>query len=349
MISEFFLSLGTGEEWKLSLGFFFGLIIASRVFKYLIINKFKAIADRTKNDFDDFLVSICATTTWPTEVIFSLFIATKFLHLAQGVDNFINYITLIAFIIFVSNFFQKLIKYFAFKKILKHEEEGKKTDASVVRVLSNLIQWGVWVVATLLILQNSGIDIGALLAGAGIVGIAIAFALKEVLADLFACFSIYFDRPFEVGDYIVLDNGKSGGVKKIGLRTTRLKTLRGEELVISNRKLTESFLHNYKKMEKRRVNFEVSVESKTPIKKLEKGKKLINDIIDKEENAEPVRAHLTYFNGNSWTYEITYHVTTKSYEKYLTAQEDIILAIRKAFDKEKIKFSTDEQKIILKK
>ncbi|HOI60138.1 MAG TPA: mechanosensitive ion channel family protein [Candidatus Pacearchaeota archaeon] len=348
MIGELLLNLGTWEEWKLSLISFFGLIIFFRISKYLILNKFKKIAEKTKTDFDDFLISILSSTNLFIEFAFSLFVSSKFLNLSQGADSFINYLALVAFIILAATFFQKLIKYFSYKKFIEREEEGKKTDASVVRILSNIADWAIWVIAILLILQNSGIDIGALLAGAGIFGIAIAFALKEVLADLFACFSIYFDRPFEVGDYIVLDKGKNGTILKIGLRTTRIKTLRGEELVISNRKLTDSLLRNYKKMERRRVSFEVYVDSKTSLAKLEKGKKLILDIISKTENIKPIRACLVSFNGNSWTYEVTYYVTNGNYGKYLIAHESIILAIKKSFDKEKIKFATDIQKIILK-
>lgn len=348
MIGEILLSLGTWEQWKLSLISFFGLIIFFRISQYLVLNKLKQLTQLTKNDFDDFLVSILSSTNWFIEFAFSLFVSSKFLNLSQGIDNFINYLALVAFIILAATFFQKLIKYFAYKKFVEREEEGRKTDASVVRILSNIADWAIWVIAILLILQNSGIDIGALLAGAGIFGIAIAFALKEVLADLFACFSIYFDRPFEVGDYVVLDGGKNGTIKKIGLRTTRVKTLRGEELVISNRKLTDSFLRNYKKMEKRRVSFELFVDGKTSVAKLEKGKKIINNVIEKVENTDPIRARLKSFNGNSWTYEVIYYITTGDYDKYLIAHENIILSIRKAFDKEKIKFATDIQKIILK-
>lgn len=347
MIKEFLLSLGTLEEWKLSIISFFGLIVFFKVSQYLILNKFKKIAELTKNDFDDFLVTILSQTNWFIELVFALFVSSKFLNLGKGVDDFINYLALVAFIIFGAKFSQKLIKYFSYKKFVKREEEGKKTEASVVRVLSNIADWGIWVLAVLLILQNSGIDIGALLAGAGILGIAIAFALKEVLADLFACFSIYIDRPFEVGDYIVLDKGK-GTIKKIGLRTTRIQTLRGEELAIPNRKLTESYVHNYKKMERRRVSFEIYVDPKTSVKKLEEGKKIIGDIIEKEENAKLYRVSLSSFNGNSWTYSIIYYVTLRSYKKYLIAHENIILSIRKAFDKKKVKFATDIHKIILK-
>ncbi|MDD4662104.1 MAG: mechanosensitive ion channel family protein, partial [Candidatus Pacebacteria bacterium] len=279
----------------------------------------------------------------------SLFISSKFLDLSVSVNNAINYFALIAFIIFVATFLQKLVNYLSFKKFIEHKENGRETDASIVKILANIINWGVWILAILLILQNSGIDIGALLAGAGIIGIAIAFALKEVLADLFACFSIYFDKPFEVGDYVVLEGNRNGTIKKIGLRTTRIETLRGEELVVSNRKLTESFLRNYKKMKKRRVNIEVSIDPKTSLKNLEKGKEIIKKIIEKQEETEVKWVIVLPFNGNSWTYDIVYSMNTKSYSKYMTVREDIVLSIRKAFEKEKIKFALNSQKIILKK
>ena len=348
MISEFLLSLGTLDQWKASICFFLGLLIIFKLSQYLILNQFQKIAKETKNDFDNFLVSIFSKANWIIFLVFSLFIATKFLNLNEGVNSVINYLTLVTLIIIVTNFLQKLIEHLALKKIKKNEEEGKKTDASIVRTLSFIAGWGIWIIAILLILQNSGVNIGALLAGAGILGIAIAFALKEVLSDLFACLSIYLDKPFEVGDYVVIDSKKKGTIRKIGLRTTRLQTLRGEELVISNRSLTDSSLHNYKKMEKRRVSFEVYVDGKTSAAKLEKGKKLINHIIEKQENAELSKTSITSFNGKTWTYEIVYCVNSRSYDKYLIAHEEILLALKKAFDKEKIKFETDIQKIIVK-
>ncbi len=347
MIKEFFLGLGTPEEWKLSIISFFGLIIFFKISQYLILTKFKKIAEKTKTEFDDFLVTVLSQTNWFIELAFSLFISTKFLNLGDGVNSFINYLALIAFTIYTAKFFQKLVKYFAYKKFNEKQEEGKKTEASIVRVLSNIADWGISIFAILLILQNSGIDIGALLAGLGILGIAVAFALKEVLSDLFACFIIYIDRPFEVGDFVVLDKGR-GTIRKIGLRTTRIRTLQGEELVASNRKLTDSYLRNYKKMKKRRISFEIFVDGKTSSKKLEEGRQLIIDVLEKVENTTIRRVALSDFNGNSWTYRIIYYVNTRDYQDYLVAHEELILSVRKAFDKKKIKFATDIHKIILK-
>lgn len=349
MISEIFLSLGTVNDWKLTLIFFFGLLFLFKGSQYLLLNKVKRIVESTKNDLDDFLISVLSGTNWFISLAFALFISTKFLNLSVEANNVINYFALVAFIFFLASFFQKLVNYISFKKFINHKEEGRETDASIVKILANIVNWGIWILAVLLILQNSGIDVGALLAGAGIIGIAIAFALKEVLADLFACFSIYFDKPFEVGDYVVLEGNRNGTIKKIGLRTTRLETLRGEELVVSNRKLTESFLSNYKKMKHRRVNIEISVDPKTTLKSLMKGKEIIGKVIEKQEETDFKWAIVLPFDGHAWTYDIVYLMNTKSYNKYVSAKEDIVLAIRKAFEKEKIKFASSSQKIILKK
>jgi len=348
MITDIFSQFGTPEQWKTAIIFFLGIIALLILLKVFIKNKLKNIAQKTKNDFDDFLIDSISRIAWPFEIAIAFFFAIKFLNIPGNTSSLIGIATLIVVIIYLTKFVQKLIEYVADKKILKREEQGKKTDASAIRILSNVTKWVIWFIAALFILQNAGVNVSAFVAGAGIAGIAIAFSLQEVLSDLFACFSIYFDKPFEVGDFIIFDNDKSGTVKKIGLKSTRIKSLKGDEMIVSNKKLTESILHNYKKMEKRRVTFEIYVDAKTTIPKLKKGKQIIHNIITREENTEAFRTHLKTFNGNSWTYSVIYYITNSNYGKYLDAQESINLEIKRAFDKEKIKFATDIQKIILK-
>lgn len=346
---NFLQQMGTATEWRLAIIFSLLTVCLLALFKYLLISKFRKLALKTKNQVDDFLVTALSVIGWPLEVILAIFVGSKFLLIPADIEKFISWVTLTVVIVYAAKFLQKTIEYFSLKNIGQKEKEGNKTDASGIEVVSRIGKWAVWFIAALLILQNSGINIGTILAGAGIIGIAIAFAMQEVLSDLFACFTIYFDKPFRVGDYIVMENGKSGTVKKIGLKSTRLKSLVGEEIVVSNKKLTESVLHNYKKMDKRRITFIVGVDAKTTISKLERGKKIIEEVIDKDEDTELLRAHIKDFNGNSWEYEIAYNIVTKEYTRYLDAQERINLNIRKLFDKEKIKFATDVQKIILKK
>src|SRR3546814_878321 len=131
----------------------------------------------------------------------------------------------------------------------------------------------IWIFGLVLLLSNLGYDVTAIVAGMGIGGIAIALAAQTILGDLFSYFVIFFDRPFEIGDFIVVDD-KSGTVEYVGIKTTRLKSLGGEQLVFSNTDLTNSRLHNYKRMERRRIVFKLGVVYETPEKKL----KLIPEI-----------------------------------------------------------------------
>jgi small-conductance mechanosensitive channel len=143
--------------------------------------------------------------------------------------------------------------------IIKEEKHEDSLSPSMIISVGNIIKVLFWVTGILAILSNLGFDITALIAGLGIGGIAIAFALQGILGDLFASFSIYFDKPFKKGHFIIVDDDM-GVVENIGLRSTRINTLRGEELVISNKELTSVRIHNFKNMANRRVVFKLGIE-----------------------------------------------------------------------------------------
>jgi small-conductance mechanosensitive channel len=198
------------------------------------------------------------------------------------------------------------------------------------------------------ILSSLGYNISALLAGLGIGGIAVAFALQTILADIFASFSIYFDKPFRVGDYIVVGNDR-GTVKHIGIKTTRIKSLEGPELVISNKELTSSRIHNYKKMEKRRISFTIGIVYETPLEKVKKAKEIIENVIKDQKMAELDRVHFARFGDFSLEFEIVYYMLSTDYKDYMDTQEKINLKIKEEFEKEGIEFAYPTQKIYLGK
>lgn len=169
----------------------------------------------------------------------------------------------------------------------------------------------------------------------GVGGIAIAFALQNILSDVFSAFSIYFDRPFEVGDFIVVGQ-RAGTVKKIGMKSTRVQLLQGEELILSNREATTTSIRNFKKMEKRRVEFTIRVSYETPTEKLKKIPEIIKKIIEKHELAEFEMVHFTEFGTFGLNFQIVYYIKTGDYNKYLDIQQDINFAIKVTFEKEGI-------------
>ncbi|MFP4567511.1 MAG: mechanosensitive ion channel family protein [Candidatus Woesearchaeota archaeon] len=175
-------------------------------------------------------------------------------------------------------------------------------------------------------------------AGLGLASVVIAFALQNVLSDLFASVAIYFDRPFGKGDFIITGTDM-GTVQSIGIKSTRIKTLNGEELIVSNRELTDTRVRNFKNMEKRRVALNVGVQYDTPLDKLKKIPKIIEKIFEKINDAELSRAHFKSFMDSSLEFEAIYFIKSKEYQLYMDTQQYVNLEIIKIFRKEGIEFA----------
>jgi len=231
----------------------------------------------------------------------------------------------------------------------KTAEHGKRRMSEhLIFLLKKVIHAIIYIFAFLLILDTLGYDLSGVVVGLGVGGIAVALALQNILGDVFSAFSIYFDRPFEIGDFIVIDN-YAGTVKRIGIKSTRVQLLQGEELVLSNRELTSAKVRNFKKMKKRRIVFTIGVTYDTPVKKLKKIPDIIKDIISKNEMTEIDRVHFKEFGEFSLNFEIVYYVKTRDYVKYMDIQQEINLAIKEAFEKEGIEIAFPTQTIFLNK
>ena len=180
----------------------------------------------------------------------------------------------------------------------------------------------------------------------GIGGIAIALAAQNILGDLFNYFVIFFDRPFEVGDFITVDD-KKGTVDHIGIKTTRLTSISGEQLAFSNSDLTKSRIHNFKRMNRRRIVFTLGVVYNTPAEKLERIPGIIKDIIENQPFTTFDRAHFAKFNSFSLDFEVVFFIESSDYMQYMNTQQEINLKIFRAFDAEKIAFAYPTQTVII--
>jgi small-conductance mechanosensitive channel len=206
----------------------------------------------------------------------------------------------------------------------------------------------VYLSALLYLLYVSKIDLSGAVVGLGVTGIAIAFALQSILGDMFSAFTIYFDRPFEIGDYVMIGNYE-GTVTHISMKSTRLKLLQGEELVVSNKEITSGSIRNFKKMQERRVVFTISVTYNTPLKKLKKIPILFKEIIMNNDLVEFQRAHFKEYGTFSLNFEVVYIIKTPDYVKYLDTQQAINFAIKEAFEHEGIELAFPTQTIFLNK
>jgi len=336
------------KDYLVALLVFVLTTIILKVFKYVIISKLKSIAAKTKIEFDDLLIKIIDDIGWPFYLLVSLCLSLQFIQIPDFIETGVYYVTFIVVTYYVIRGLQTLIDYGTHKIILKRQKEEKKVDTAVIDLLSKILKACLWIVAVILILSNLGYNVSTLIAGFGIGGIAIALALQNILTDIFASFSIYFDKPFQIGDFIIVGDDL-GVVKKIGIKTTRIQTLQGEELVISNKELTETRIHNYKKMEKRRIVFSFGVIYETPTEKLKKIPTIIKDIIDKIELADIDRVHFNKFGDFSLNFEVVYYLNSSDYNKYMDTQQEINLAIKERFEKEGIEMAYPTQTIFVNK
>ena len=218
---------------------------------------------------------------------------------------------------------------------------GGKPDPQLrgsLDVLMFVAYIAVFSIVTLLALDNLGVNITALVAGLGIGGIAIALAVQTVLGDLFASLSITLDKPFEVGDFLILGD-VLGTVERIGIKSTRLRSLSGEQIIISNGDLLSSRLHNYKRMFERRVVFTVRVVLDTPVEKVRRIPGLIRGIIEAQQKTRFDRSHFMSYGEYSLDVETVYYVLSPDYNAYADIQQEVNLAIYEAFAGEQIEFA----------
>jgi small-conductance mechanosensitive channel len=193
-------------------------------------------------------------------------------------------------------------------------------------IISVVVLAVVWAVMLLSILANLGVDITALIASLGVGGIAVALAVQTILSDIFASLSIGFDKPFEIGDFVVFGD-VAGTIEHIGLKTTRIRSLSGEQIVCSNAELLKQTLHNYKRMNTRRIVFQFGVSYRTPAEKAKAVAELVKQIVDDIEEARFDRAHFLSFDESRLLYEVVYIMQTADFNRYMDVQQRINLQL----------------------
>lgn len=215
------------------------------------------------------------------------------------------------------------------------KKSKSRFDDEVVRVLRTLFVYLFILVAILLILDNFGFDVTSLITGLGIGGIALALAVQKVLEDVFASFSIYFDKPFQVGDYIEIGD-QGGEVKRIGLKSTRIMAVQGEELIISNRELVAAQIRNFRKLEKRRVKQIFRIDADSRLEDLKKLTEILQNSVTENKLAEFSRAVFSEFGEFSFEFELVYYVLSADFSDYVRVKEEVNFAILEGLRKQGI-------------
>jgi len=337
----------TGQNYIDALIIFLALLIGLKLFGVYVLHVLNKLAKKTKTNWDDMGIGFVKRIKWPFYLYISFYAATRVLTLPEFADKVLGYLLVIFIGYYVIVGLNRAIDRAANAEIEKRKKKGSD-GYSMIKVLASIGKIAVWIIALLMILSNLGIQITPLVASLGIGGIAIALALQTVLSDLFSAFAIYFDKPFKEGDFIIIGNDM-GTVKQIGIKTTRIQSLQGQELIVSNSELTSSRINNYKQMKKRRISFGFGVEYGTSTAKLKKIVGIIGNIFKKVKNADLDRVHFKKFGDFSLDYEVVYYVLTNDYAKYMDIQQEINLEIKEAFEKAKINMAFPTQTLHIKK
>ena len=325
---------------------FFTLLIAMLVLRIILKSKIKKLTEKTENKFDDLIVDTLLSVHWIFYIVISLYFSLEYIGIEGIVSSIIKPVIIIGLTYYAAKSVIGVINFYTDK--IKHKRVQTSDDIGIIHFIEKVAKAIVWGFAIILMISNLGYNVTTLVAGLGIGGIAVAFATQNILSDIFSSITIYFDKPFRIGDFIVIGE-ESGTVEHVGIKSTRIKSLSGEEIVFANKQLTDSKIKNYSKMSKRRISFSIGIEYGTSKEKLEKIPSIIKEIINKQDNITFDRSHFKEFGDFSLNFETVFYVESGSYVEYLNAQQAVNLKIAEEFEKQEISMAFPTQTIHIDK
>ncbi len=323
--------------WARALGVAAATLGALWLVRGLLVRRLGALAARTANRVDDLFVLLVQHTKTLAMAVVALWPLLAMLDASAAVQNVARIVTVLVAGVQLAIWGNILIAHVLEARVAQLRR-ADPSSATTLNGLTILARGAMWVVLVLLALDNLGVNISALVAGLGIGGVAIALAAQSVLGDLFASLAIVLDKPFVVGDFIVVGD-LMGTVEHVGVKTTRLRSLSGEQLVFSNSDLLGSRIRNFKRMSERRILFTVGVTYQTPARKLVEIPRILQEAVASQAGVRFDRAHFKSYDDSAMTFEIVYFVLDPDYNRYMDTQQRVNLEIFTRFEREGIEFA----------
>lgn len=331
----------TVQQWITAAGIFALLAVLAKLLKTFAFRRIKRFSERTTSTLDDLIVKLLGSSVMPMLYVLAFYMGTRYLQFPASVERIIHAVVITVTTYYVVHGISGLFSY-----LISRFTKGDGTQEKQAKGILLIVKVFLWLGGVVFLLDNLGYNITTIVTGLGIGGIAIALAAQAILGDLFSYLVIFFDKPFETGDFIVVGD-KSGSVEYIGIKTTRLRTPAGEQLIMSNTDLTNSRVQNYKRMERRRVLLSIGVEYETGAEKLERIPAIVKEIIDAQPDVVFDRTHFAGFGDFSLNFEIVFYILTADYLKYMDCQHAFCMQLYRRFDQEKIGFAYPTQKLLL--
>lgn len=325
------------RDWLLALGIVLVTLAALRVMQTVLVKRLAAYARKTETLADDLIVETLGATHLILLVPLAVYLGSHVLTLPDKAVRVLEHITIMALLlqsaIWSNRFIGSWVRY-----TLRAKASQDPAGASTLSVIGFMTRVGLWTLALLLGLDNLGFNITALLAGLGVGGVAVALAAQNILGDLFASMSIALDKPFVIGDFIVVGE-QMGNVEYIGLKTTRVRSLSGEQIVFANNDLLQSRIRNYQRMQQRRVLFTFGVTYQASAAQLERTPVIVREIIETQPQTRFDRAHFKEYGDSALLFEVVYFVLSSDYNIYMDIQQAINLALFRRLQEEGLQFA----------
>lgn len=334
-------------DWAIAAGLCLALALGLRLALAVLKSRLGRLAKRTSNHVDDVLVGALGRTHPLTFLAIGLAAGARTLDLSAGAAGVLGH-ALVALLLIQAAAWAAHAANSWLEHYRSRQLEDDRAVATTVGAISFVVRVVIWAMTLLLVMSNLGVNITAMITGLGIGGIAVALALQNVFSDLFASLSIVFDKPFVIGDFVIIGEFL-GAVEHVGLKTTRIRSLSGEQLVFSNSDLLNSRIRNYGRMYERRVSFRLGVAYRTSQDKLERVPGIIRAAIEEQEKTRFDRAHFAKFGEFSLEFEIVYYVLEPDYNLYMDIQEQINLKVREGFQAEGIEFAFPTRTVFLER
>jgi small-conductance mechanosensitive channel len=333
------------RSWLIALAVAAGVLVALRLVEQVLIVRVQRVAKKTETMVDDIIIGSLRKTKLLFLLLVAVFAGSLSLDLEPAVRSILLSTVMIATLIQVGVWVSRGLQIWLEHYRETEEDGANRTTMNALSFVGRLI---LWVIVFLLVIDNLGVDVTALVAGMGIGGIAVALAVQNILGDLFASLSIVLDKPFVNGDFIAVGD-MAGSVEHVGIKTTRIRSISGEQLVFSNSDLLQSRVRNFGRMAQRRVVFSLGVTYQTPAEKLERIPSLIRSAIETQEGVRFDRCHFASYGDSALNFETVYYVESSDYTQHMDILQAVNLRIYRAFEEEGIEFAYPTQTLFVAK
>lgn len=333
------------RAWVIALGLCAASFILLHAMKGFLVRRLTRLSTRTRTGLDDLVVEILAHTKNYFIFFVSAYLGLLTLKVPAKGSQIAEKALVLVLIMQLASWGLRGVEFWVERHLKKRAQQDVAT-ATTLGLVSFAAKFVLFALLFLVALNNLGVDITALVAGLGVGGIAIALAVQNILGDLFASLTIVLDKPFVVGDFVIVDNFK-GTIEQIGLKTTRVRSLSGEQLIFPNSNLLQSRIANYKRMYERRVVFTLGVVYQTPAEKLKRIPAILKEVIEKRSGTRFDRSHFVLYGASSLDFETVYWINDPNYNQFADIHQEVLFEIFERFGREGLDFAYPTQTVFL--